>query len=95
MNNIFIIVALEFSLLSSTVMLTTPANQDSDNNNGTGKNECANLKLFVGECANYNDTTKVIYEGYIFKLAFHDKAINFNISSCSICKLLVNAPTGT
>ena len=89
MNNIFIIVVLEFSLLSSAVMLTTPANQD--NNNGTGKSECANLKLYAGECTNYNDTTKVRYQGYcpyIFKLNSHifvdrHKMIAFNISSCN------------
>ena len=51
MNNIFIFVALEFSLLS--VMQITPANQDSDNNNGIGKSECTNLKLYAGECTNY------------------------------------------
>ena len=67
-------VVLEFSILSSTVMLTTPANQDSDNNNGTGKSECTNLKLYAGECTNYNDTTKVRYQGYcpyIFKFKSH------------------------
>ena len=70
-------------------MLTTPANQDSDNNNGTGKSECTNLKLYAGECTNYNDTTKVRYEGYcpyIFKFKSHKfigEEIVINVNSCS------------
>ena len=87
MNKKFIILVLG---VSSAVMLTTglQANQVSDNNNGTGKSECADLHLKVGKCTNYNDTTKVRYEGYcpyIFKLTFidSDKTITFNISSCS------------
>ena len=90
MDNIFITVV---SLLCSAVMSTTglQANQVSHDNNGTGKSECANLKLYAGECTNYNDTTKVRYEGYcpyIFKFNSHifvdrHKMIAFNISSCN------------
>ena len=89
MNKVFITVVV----LSSAVMLTTglQANQVSDNNNGTGKSECANFKFNAGECTNYNDTTKVRYQGYcpyIFELDSHIlvdtyQEMAFNISSCS------------
>ena len=89
MNIIFIISVLG---ISSAVMLTIglQANQVSDNNNGTGESECANLQINFGECTNYNDTTKVRYQGYcpyIFKLDSHifvdGKMIAINVNSCS------------
>ena len=85
----FIIIVLG---ISSAVMLTTglQANQVSDNHNGTGESECANLKINYGECTNYNEMTKVRYEGYcpyIFKfdhmITSHTGNIAFNVSSCS------------
>ena len=89
MNIIFIISVLG---ISSAVMLTIglQANQVSDNNNGTGESECANLKINYGECTNYNEMTKVRYEGYcpyIFKFKNH-KSIDHKIACSEVNKMI-------
>ena len=92
LDNIFIIIVLELLLLFSPAISTTrlQVNEVSDNN-GTGKSECVYLSFAIGKCTNYNETTKVRYEGYcpyIFKFDRYisdesGKEMTLYISSCS------------